>query len=184
MTLDQFCTEAVLLVGGAMASGKSYIADRIAVHFENAARASFGATLRRMFDELESSNESPFSHIQDFGEYTVRHNWHKLWMRVLAEAEPPGREIVIVDGIRHVFLYKKLLNIYCDRLGLLMLDPPKEVILARRSRRTWDSRRDLHAVERETRDLFNFADVLLRGNAAVSLHPAALAAMFDWITEK
>jgi hypothetical protein len=172
--------EAVLLISGQVAAGKTTLADRIARATPGSRRATFSAGLRALAAR-ESVSISDRSDLQNYGQVVATSRPWELWQSTVELASPHHGPNLVVDGLRHLHIFEELRRRHPGAVGLLVVTPPPAIIQARLGLRGESLDVTAHIVESEGSKLAAVADVVLRNSAATDPDGSAIAKTFSWL---
>ncbi|MGH3190031.1 MAG: AAA family ATPase [Streptosporangiaceae bacterium] len=153
---------AVICIGGAIASGKSTLAEALAGHLQNAAVRSFGDVVRKRASEEGKPLDR--ATLQDVGLSLIGEGWPSF-VDALLEDLPEPTDFLVVEGVRHREavdeiasrqLSEKLLTVY------LQVDHP--VRSTRQQGRGEPSLASAHPVESSLGEARAAADLIIDGS--------------------
>lgn len=172
--------DSFILLAGPIASGKTWTGDLIAESIPHSSRSTFSRGLTKLaFDRGIVAQDRDA--MQRLGRHVVDTDWLSLWNATIDVAVPLVGGTLIVDGLRHVKILHELRRLHPGRVGLVVLDPPRDIILSRLAIRGEEVLPLSHPVESELDQLHSVADVSLRGLSAVVTEGSALTQLLGWL---
>ena len=150
----------IIGIAGKMGSGKTSLAKKLAL-LANGNLISFGAFIKK---EAKTYNISPLrKNLQNFGERLIETLGYELFVKKSLNLDNFNSDLLIIDGIRHLGVWKEILN-YSNNCYLIFLDIPEKIRIKRLINRENLNRDEIlgqmnHKMEINIKNLKNFAQI-------------------------
>lgn len=157
-SINPACSKAVG-IAGAIGSGKTELAKALTTHL-NCSTVSFGAFVKQ---EAKKRNIEPVRHnLQELGTQMIRELGSKKFTQLVLQTATFPCDIVILDGIRHIDVWKSVKNLI-PRSWLVYIDIDEPTRLNRLLKRDGLSlsETESHNMEIVAKALKQEADVIL-----------------------
>jgi dephospho-CoA kinase len=148
-------------IAGKSCSGKTTLARHL-LSWLDGNLLSFGDYVRRI---------SPSGNLQDLGQHLVESNADDFIENFLSGQKISTHPFLIIEGVRHVNVWKRLQERYFQNL-LVVIDPPESILVARMRQTKGLSPDEAmehlhHPVESQVQLLATVADILFREESHV-----------------